>query len=135
MTTTTTNNMTDMTETPNPEKKIILKVAFGEDVRRVTIPVNKLVWEDLVNNIIFNRLGICLNTVQEYCRTAHGTPISARYRLTYKDDYSEEITISSQEELQEAIDLTLKAGQDILRFTVVVRRDPTLYESFESFDD
>jgi hypothetical protein len=81
---------------------LIVKISHGTDMRRFTIDnFNTLNWEMLGKRIA----------------DAFG-PFKSSFKLTYVDDEGDQITVSNDEELVEAVGLARKATPPVLRLAV-----------------
>jgi len=87
--------------------ELVVKITHGTDIRRFTTPSDALTWA---------RLG---QRVADYFAL---TPDA--FKLTYVDDENDRITLSSDEELAEAVGLARAAAPPVLRLTVHPRDAP-----------
>ena len=86
---------------------LIVKISHGTDMRRFTIDnFNTLNWEMLGKRVA----------------DAFG-PFKSSFKLTYVDDEGDQITVSSDEELLEAVGLARKATPPVLRLAVGGKKD------------
>jgi len=86
---------------------LIVKISHGTDMRRFTIDnFNTLNWEMLGKRVA----------------DAFG-PFKSSFKLTYVDDEGDQITVSNDEELVEAVGLARKATPPVLRLAVGGKKD------------
>ena len=89
----------------NMAATLIVKITHGTDIRRFTIPSETLTWAMLGK------------------RVADSFDLASKpFKLTYVDDENDRITLSSDEELVEAIGLARLASPPVLRLSVHVKK-------------
>ena len=86
---------------------LIVKVTNGTEIRRFTATSDTLTWSHLSK------------------RCAEMFDIPKPFKLTYVDDEGDRITLSSDDELSEAVNIALASSPAVLRLAVVVPPKPT----------
>ena len=80
---------------------VVVKITYGTDIRRFTTPSDTLTWTSLGK------------------RVADSFDLAQKtFKLTYIDDENDRITLSSDEELAEAVGLARVAAPPVLRLAV-----------------
>lgn len=85
----------------NTMQTIIIKVLYGTEMRRYTSSVDALKWKALCK------------------RLSDLFELPPRFKVTYIDDENDQITVSTDEELIEAIQLALRTEPSVLRLTII----------------
>ena len=98
---------------------IIVKITNGTEIRRFTAQSNHLSWSSLSKN----------------ASSLFDLPMGSNLKLTYVDDEGDKITLSSDEELSEAVGLSLKNSPAVLRLTVVSTDRKKWRSITTSYDD
>lgn len=86
-----------------------IKVSFGDEIRKVQVPSNVSVHEDLLKTLWARVVG-AFPGIREH---------RSRSRLRYTDEDGDMVTLSSNRELR-----TLLQGGQVVRFTLVVAKSP-----------
>jgi len=89
---------------------MIVKITDGKDIRRFTVSTTNLTY----------------NSIHKHA--ADSFVKEKKFKLMYKDDEGDQITMSTDAEIQEAVGLTLKLEPPVLRLTLVPiakSRDPS----------
>ena len=89
-------------------KALIVKVTYNTEIRRFTANADALTWSSLAKQ-----------TANLFSLNA----TNANLKLTYLDDEEDRVTISSDAELAEAVQLALAASPPVLRLSVLSKPD------------
>ena len=96
---------------------LIVKMTHQSEIRRFTMGADKLTY----------------NTLLKRVADAYGHDLLKQLHLSYKDDEGDMITMSSDDELAEAVALAVGSTPAVLRITVAKRAKPAGDKDFLSW--
>lgn len=94
---------------------VVLKFQFNNEIRRVTV----------------DNFGFSFSQLQELARNLYGNNLPKELTFKYKDDEGDMITVSSEQELQEAI--RLASTNQLLRVFIEAKKNDSVPSSDDSF--